>query len=351
MKSVSVQAKKVSERFDVPESWELDRYLGSGAYAAVAAFKVCGVDVAVKKVTGVFDHPVLALRTLREVKLLIHLQHPNVLSIRELFVEGPDFKDAYICLERMDADLAQLIQSHKDKGQMFTDYQTQCIVYQIMRGLFCLRMAAVIHRDLKPSNILIKAQRADSSEGNVKIADLGLARSVDAAEDSHDVQALTEYVVTRFYRAPEVVLTATRYTYTVDIWSVGCIMGEMLSGEPLFKGKDSLDQIRKIVTVLGMPSEDDMSWIPVSSPSWKFVMRCSQNKANGEAFQRLLKAQGGNPNAMQLLEEMLKFDPSRRISVEQALNHRYVQGFTPGSEHLRRQRMGRSRRLLRSERL
>merc|ERR1719424_761155 len=329
MKSVSVQARKVSERFDVPESWDLVRYLGSGAYATVAAFKVGDADVAVKKVTGVFDHPVLALRTLREVRLLIHLQHPNVLSIRELFVEGPDFKDAYICLERMDADLAQLIQSHKDKGQTLTDYQTQCILYQIMRGVLCLRMAAVIHRDLKPSNIPIKTQRSENSAGNVKIADLGLSRSVDAAEDNHDVQALTEYVVTRFYRAPEVVLTATRYTYAVDMWSVGCIMGEMLSGEPLFKGKDSLDQIRKIVSVLGMPSAEDMSWIPMSSPSWKFVMRCAQNKANGEAFQRLLNTSGVNPCATELLAEMLKFDPSRRIAVEPGLNHRYLSSFTP----------------------
>jgi len=322
MRTVPVQGKTFKTSFFVPENWELIRHLGSGAYAAVAAFKAPdGDEIAVKKVERVFDHPVLALRTLREVRLLAHFRHPNVLGLKTLFVEGPSFQDVYMCLEMMDGDLNQLIHAGKER---LTDYQIQCVLYQIMRGLLCLRRAHVIHRDLKPGNILLKAG------GSVKIADLGLARTIDADDDagpgSEMGAVLTEYVVTRFYRAPEVVLTATHYTYAVDIWSTGCILGEMLQGEALFEGKDSLDQIKKIVSVIGTPTPEDMAWIPMSSPSWKFVERCSK-RTNGEAFQRFLRWPGANPLATELLASMLRFDPSRRISVERTLVHRYLAAF------------------------
>lgn len=315
VRTVQVQGKKASVGFTVPEGWEPLRHLGSGAYAAVAAFKAPdGSQFAVKKVDRVFDHPVLALRTLREVRLLAHFRHPNVLGLTKLFVEGDEFQDVYMCLDLMDGDLNQLIHAGKER---FSDYQVQCILYQILRGLLCLRKAHVIHRDLKPGNILYQAA------GAVKIADLGLARTIDADEDDSD---MTEYVVTRFYRAPEVALTATHYTYAVDIWSSGCILGEMLTRQPLFEGKDSLDQIRKIIYVIGPPSTEDMGWIPRSTPAWKFVERCSK-QTNGEAFERLLRWPGANPLATELLAQMLKFDPSRRISVEHALVHRYLRAF------------------------
>eukprot|EP00928_Gymnodinium_smaydae_P030874 TRINITY_DN22828_c0_g2_i6.p2 TRINITY_DN22828_c0_g2~~TRINITY_DN22828_c0_g2_i6.p2 ORF type:complete len:426 (-),score=79.04 TRINITY_DN22828_c0_g2_i6:202-1479(-) len=319
MRSVQVQGKAARTLFRVPEEWEFVRHLGSGSYAAVAAFKdETGTLLAVKKVERVFDHSVLALRTLREVRLLSHFRHPNVLGLRRLLSDGEHFDDVYMCLEMMDGDLNQLIHAGKEK---LTDYQVQCVLYQVLRGLLCLRRAHVIHRDLKPGNILLKAG------GDVKIADLGLARTIDADDDTGTDCALTEYVVTRFYRAPEVVLTATRYTYAVDIWSMGCILGEMLTRQPLFEGKDALDQIRKIVSVCGTPSFEDMGWIPRSSPSWKFVERCSKQSGNGEDLQRLLRQPGTNPLAVELLEHMLRFDPSKRISVEYALVHRYVDAF------------------------
>jgi len=322
MKTVKVQGKAAKNSFSVPEEWEEIRHLGSGAYAVVAAFKSPdGTDFAVKKVERVFDHPVLALRTLREVRLLAHFRHPNVLGLRKLFVEGPTFQDVYMCLDMMDGDLNQLIHATKEP---LTDHQVQCVLYQLARGLLCLRKAHVIHRDLKPGNILVKAG------GSVKIADLGLARTIDADDDnagqSENMAVLTEYVVTRFYRAPEIVLTATHYTYAVDIWSSGCILGEMLTKQPLFEGKDSLDQIRKIVKVIGTPTPEDMAWIPRSSPSWKFVEMCRKS-TNGEAFQKILQSQGANPLATELLSSMLRFDPSRRISVEQTMIHRYLAAF------------------------
>jgi len=278
----------------------------------------------VKKVERVFDHPVLALRTLREVRLLAHFRHCNVLGFRGLFLEGPDFEDAYLCLDMMDCDLHHLIHNGKER---LSDYQVQMVLYQVLRGLLALRRAHVVHRDLKPGNVLIR-----TSGGEVRIADLGLARSIDAGEeDTHDYSVLTEYVVTRYYRAPEVVLTATKYTYAVDMWSTGCILGEMLTRRPIFAGKDALDQIRKIVNALGRQTPEDMDWIPRSSSAWMFVERCNQS-VDGEALRSLLQSQGANPLAMSLLEEMLRFDPSRRVSVEVALQHSYLSAFGPAED-------------------
>lgn len=216
-------------------------------------------------------------------------------------------------LEKMDADLSRWI-DNKD-GHM-SGYQIQCIMYQIMRGLLCLRTARIIHRDLKPGNILFTAS------GAVKIGDLGLARSIDTECDD----TLTEYVVTRYYRAPEIVLTATHYTYSVDIWSAGCILGEMLLQKPLFKGKDSLDQVRTILTVIGSPALQDISWIPKLGPARAYVERCI-TPSGGETFDKLFSGPTVNPDARDLLSRMLRFDPSKRISVDNALVHTYLENF------------------------
>lgn len=324
VRAVSVAGKTSSTKFNVPETWEPIKLLGSGAYAAVAAFRLKDSEFAVKKVDGVFGHNILALRTLREVRVLAHFRHPNILGIRQLFVDGSDFKDAYLVLEIMDSDLHTLI--HYGKKALTGD-QVQYILYQIMRGLLCLRMAHVLHRDLKPGNILVKAG------GEVKIADLGLARSIDAEEDENDQQVLTEYVVTRYYRAPEVVLTAMQYTYAVDIWSTGCIFGEMMIRHTMFQGKDSLDQIRQIVCFMGNPSADEMSWIAQDSAAWKFMEKCNQ-ASNGEAFQKLMNLPGINPLATDLLAQMLRFDPSRRVTVEDALQYSYMEGKAAGDVEL-----------------
>ncbi|CAE7430654.1 MPK2 [Symbiodinium natans] len=279
-------------------------------------------EYAVKKVERVFDHPILALRTLREVRLLAHLQHPNLLRLHKLILDGPDFKDAYLCLERMDGDLHSLIHGSKN---FLNDHQVQCVLYQMLRGLLCLRCAHVIHRDLKPGNVLVRAG------GEVKIGDLGMARGIDSEEDNHDEMMLTEYVVTRHYRAPEVVLTASMYTYAVDMWSAGCILGEMLTRRCIFEGKDSLDQVRKILCILGFQKSEDLDWIPDSSPAKKFVHMCNKTaQANDEGLRKLVSHSGAQPAnalAIDMLVQMLRLDPFRRLAVEDALDHGYLSAF------------------------
>lgn len=314
-KTTQVRGRTWGSPWRVPETWELVRALGSGSYGAVAAFQDNGHGFAVKKVHGVFDNPIVALRTMREIRILAHFNHPNILGIESVQCEGGRFSDIYICLELCDADLNHLIHGTKQK---LTDFQMQCITYQILRGLLCLHTAHVIHRDLKPGNVLV------TSNGVVKIGDLGLSRCVGSDGDDRDEEVLTEYVVTRWYRAPEVVLTACRYTNSVDVWSLGCILAEMLTKRRLFEGKDSLDQIRTILVVLGTPPPSDLNWISADSVARKFIDQCDRS-SNGEAFRQILKWPGANPVSMNLVARMLCFDPAKRISVEQALNHRYLQ--------------------------
>ncbi len=123
---------------------------------------------------------------------------------------------------------------------------------QILRGLKYLHSANVIHRDLKPSNILV------NKNCDLKICDFGLARGF-RSQDQEDPN-LTDYVVTRWYRAPEVVLLASEYTKAIDVWSVGCILCELVGRKALFTGKDHLDQIKKIIEIIGMPGEEDLHW-------------------------------------------------------------------------------------------
>merc|ERR1712056_3526 len=133
-----------------------------------------------------------------------------------------------------------------------------------LRGLLYLHTANVVHRDLKPSNILV------NKNCDLKICDFGLARGFGADQDD---PTLTDYVVTRWYRAPEVVLLASEYTKSIDVWSVGCILCELIGRKPIFCGKDHLDQIKKILMVIGTPTEADLEWLPPKGPARAFIRK------------------------------------------------------------------------------
>jgi mitogen-activated protein kinase 7 len=230
----------------------------------------------------------------------------------------------------MECDLAAIIRS----GQPLTDAHFQSFIYQILCGLKYIHSANVLHRDLKPGNLLVNA------DCELKICDFGLARgfSVDPDENAG---YMTEYVATRWYRAPEIMLSFPSYTKasmykrsspkpilplliflvsSVDVWSVGCILAELLGGRPFFKGRDYVDQLNQILHYLGTPSEETLCRI--GSPRAQEYVR-NLPFMHKIPFQRLFPT--ANPDALDLLDRMLAFDPSQRISVEEALEHRYLQ--------------------------
>ncbi|KAK8233542.1 kinase-like domain-containing protein [Phyllosticta capitalensis] len=219
-----------------------------------------------------------------------------------------NFNECYLYEELMECDLAAIIRS----GQPLTDAHFQSFIYQILCGLKYIHSANVLHRDLKPGNLLVNA------DCELKICDFGLARgfSMDPEENAG---YMTEYVATRWYRAPEIMLSFQSYTKAIDVWSVGCILAELLGGKPFFKGRDYVDQLNQILHYLGTPNEETLSRI--GSPRAQDYVRNLPYMPK-VSFQTLFR--NANPDALDLLDRMLAFDPSQRVSVEEALEHRYL---------------------------
>ncbi|KAK0088137.1 hypothetical protein PV325_013024, partial [Microctonus aethiopoides] len=210
--------------------WEvLDRYqmltpVGSGAYGQVcsAVDVLTNQKVAIKRLAKPFQSAVHAKRTYRELRMLKHMNHENVIGLLDVFHPGSnieDFDQVYLVTHLMGADLNNIVRTQK-----LSDDHVQFLVYQILRGLKYIHSAGIIHRDLKPSNIAV------NEDCELKILDFGLARPTE--------NEMTGYVATRWYRAPEIMLNWMHYNQTVDIWSVGCIMAELLTGRTLFPGTD-----------------------------------------------------------------------------------------------------------------
>jgi len=306
-------------RFNVGTSYVVQDVVGEGAYGIVcsAVHRPTGRKVAIKKITP-FDHSMFALRTLREMKLLKFLSEAgvceNIISILDIIKPSSleSFKEVYLIQELMETDMHRVIRT-----QDLSDDHAQYFVYQTLRALKALHSADVIHRDLKPSNLLLNANC------DLKVCDFGLARSVKTAEPSGtETGFMTEYVATRWYRAPEIMLTFKQYTKAIDVWSVGCILAEMLSGKPLFPGRDYHHQLTLILDVLGTPTLDEFYAITTRrSRDYIRALPFRKKKPFAQLFPN------ANPLAIDFLTKTLTFDPKKRITVEDALAHPYLEAY------------------------
>lgn len=283
------------------------RPIGRGAYGIVcsATNSETSEEVAIKKIGNAFDNRIDAKRTLREIKLLRHLDHENIVAIRDIILppRRDQFNDVYIVYELMDTDLHQIIRSN----QPLTEDHCQYFLYQLLRGLKYVHSANILHRDLKPSNLLLNANC------DLKICDFGLARTTS------ETDFMTEYVVTRWYRAPELLLNCSEYTAAIDVWSVGCIFMEILNREPLFPGRDYVQQLNLITQLIGSPNDGDLGFLR-NDNARKYTRQLPHYDRQPLA-QRYPHINAG---AIDLIDKMLVFDPAKRISVEQALSHPYL---------------------------
>jgi len=313
------QAAPRKVRFNVGTSYVVQDVVGEGAYGIVcsATHRPTGRKVAIKKITP-FDHSMFALRTLRELKLLKFLSEAgvceNIISILDIIKPSSleSFKEVYLIQELMETDMHRVIRT-----QDLSDDHAQYFVYQTLRALKALHSADVIHRDLKPSNLLLNANC------DLKVCDFGLARSVKTAEPSGtETGFMTEYVATRWYRAPEIMLTFKQYTKAIDVWSVGCILAEMLSGKPLFPGRDYHHQLTLILDVLGTPTLDEFYAITTRrSRDYIRALPFRKKKPFAQLFPN------ANPLAIDFLTKTLTFDPKKRITTEEALAHPYLEAY------------------------
>ncbi|CAI0396946.1 unnamed protein product [Linum tenue] len=256
--------------------------IGKGAYGIVcsALNSETGEHVAIKKIANAFDNKIDAKRTLREIKLLRHMDHENVVAIRDI-IPPPQrevFNDVYIAYELMDTDLHQIIRSNQGLSE----------------------------EHCQPSNLLLNANC------DLKICDFGLARVTS------ETDFMTEYVVTRWYRAPELLLNSSDYTAAIDVWSVGCIFMELMDRKPMFPGRDHVHQLRLLMELIGTPTEAELGFLNENAKRYIRQLPLYRRQSFTEKFPTV------HPSAIDLVKKMLTFDPRQRITVEDALAHPYL---------------------------
>jgi len=307
----------MSEDIDkhVLQKYEIGQLLGKGAYGIVwkAVEKKTRQTVALKKIFDAFQNATDAQRTFREIMFLQELHdHPNIVSLLNVLKADND-NDIYLVFEYMETDLHAVI-----RANILEDIHKQYIIYQLLKALKYMHSGGIIHRDLKPSNLLL------NSECFLEVADFGLARSIAAMENPDSPSpVLTEYVATRWYRAPEILLGSTCYTKGVDIWSVGCILAELLSGSPIFPGSSTMNQLDRILQVTGRPSEEDIE--AINSPFTTTMLESLPPANTRIKFSDLFPH--SSKDALDLLNKCLQFNPQKRITCEEALSHPYLSEF------------------------
>ncbi|KAH7298967.1 hypothetical protein KP509_25G067200 [Ceratopteris richardii] len=294
--------------------YKIEDVIGKGSYGVVcSAIDIhTGERVAIKKINDIFEHVSDATRILREIKLLRLLRHPDIVDIKHIMLppSSREFKDIYVVFELMESDLHQVIKANDD----LTSEHHQFFLYQLLRALKYIHTANVFHRDLKPKNVLANA------DCKLKLCDFGLARV--AFNDTPSAIFWTDYVATRWYRAPELCGSFfSKYTTAIDIWSIGCIFAEILTGKPLFPGKNVVHQLDPITDLLGTPSPDTIA--RVRNEKARRYLSSMPKKAAVPLAQKFPTA---DPLATSLLQRLLAFDPRDRLSAEQALADPYFKG-------------------------
>ncbi|XP_021552683.1 serine/threonine-protein kinase MAK isoform X3 [Neomonachus schauinslandi] len=290
------------------------KQLGDGTYGSVLMGKSneSGELVAIKRMKRKF-YSWDECMNLREVKSLKKLNHANVIKLKEVIRENDHL---YFIFEYMKENLYQLM---KDRNKLFPESVIRNIMYQILQGLAFIHKHGFFHRDMKPENLLCMGPEL------VKIADFGLARELRSQPP------YTDYVSTRWYRAPEVLLRSSVYSSPIDVWAVGSIMAELYTLRPLFPGTSEVDEIFKICQVLGTPKKSDWpeGYQLASSMNFRFPQCVPTNL-------KTLIPNASN-EAIQLMTEMLNWDPKKRPTASQALKHLYFQVgqvLGPSSHHL-----------------
>lgn len=316
-----VQREEAMRDFFAPpvqaSRYRVEKVIGEGAYGVVvqAVDTQTGQKVAVKRIKRVLDSPAMATRILRELKFLRLLNvHQNIVSVKDVLIpsERDVFNDVFVVMELMPADLGRLLRSRT----VLVEKHIKFFMYQLLSGVNFLHAAHVFHRDLNPNNILV------NSDCQLRICDFGLARV--AFQRGDDYVFWTDYVATRWYRAPELILAhSTKYSTAIDMWSVGCIFAEMLGrGRPLFPGRNAREQFALILNVTGKPSREVIERTGDSR-----LAEYMDAMPNVPPTSLSVIYETASSGAIELLGQLLSFDPNERITAADALALPYFDDF------------------------
>mmetsp|Transcript_18111 Transcript_18111/g.43484 ORF Transcript_18111/g.43484 Transcript_18111/m.43484 type:complete len:453 (-) Transcript_18111:412-1770(-) len=305
----------MSEEIDrhVRRKYEIAQKLGTGAYGIVwkATDRKTRETVVVKKCFDAFQNATDAQRTFREIMFLQELNgHENIVRLTNVLKADNDL-DIYLVCDYMESDLHAVI-----KANILEEIHKQYIIYQLLKALKYMHSGQMMHRDIKPSNILL------NSDCQVKVCDFGLARSLAQTGENVANVIFTDYVATRWYRAPEILLGSTSYTTGVDMWAVGCILGELINGKPIFPGTSTMNQLDRTLQVTGRPTQEDVDSIKSQfAPTMLESLPAVKQRPLGEVFP------SGSKDALHFLKSTMHFNPTKRISAKDALRHPYVGQF------------------------
>jgi serine/threonine protein kinase len=300
-----------------PWTYIPQRILGKGSFGTVYQCQVqeTGAIVAIKSIrmatNGEGCWKQLTGEREREVQILKELDgHPNIVCLKAAFLthdkETPAEAKLNLVLEFLSDTLHRVLKHYNQMHKTMDHYYVKLYLFQLMRGLAFIHGRGIVHCDIKPQNLLL-----DGKTQTLKICDFGTAKRLVTGK------ALTSYVCSRYYRAPEIILGATLYSTSVDLWSAGCVFAEMLLGQPLFTGTDGINQLVEIIKVLGTPSPQELQAMNPNYPVYEFTPKITPHP-----WEKVFR--GWTPReANELTELLLRYDPATRLPPLYVLMHRF----------------------------
>lgn len=255
----------------------------------------------------------------RELSIIKGLKHPNIVGLRRYFYTRNELGEEFLSLvlDYMPMSLDRVVKEAEKKKQTLPESFVKLAMYQFMRALEYLHGMGICHRDIKPHNLLV-----DLDAGIVKLCDFGCSKRLIEGEPN------IQYICARYYRAPEVVFGWAHYSCAIDIWSAGCVMAEMISLRPIFPGKNSVDQLARIVKILGPPSTEQLIAMGQDPKKYKPPSPKVAEEVDQALQSALVHMDQVSSEAFDFLHKVLAYDPKIRLSALNALSHPYFYSIT-----------------------
>jgi len=304
----------MSSREEQPISYTAESIIGNGSFGVVFQATVSGTGetVAIKKVLQDkrFKN--------RELQIMKMLSHPNLVELKHCFYSSGDNNEVFLnlVLEFMPDTVYRILRQFTKMREAMPTILVKVYMFQLARSLAYVHGRGVCHRDIKPQNLLVRPE-----DGVLKLCDFGSAKKLVRGEPN------VSYICSRYYRAPELIFGSTEYTHAIDIWSAGCVMAELMLGQPLFPGESGVDQLVEIIKVLGAPTRDEIRSMNKSYTDFKFP------QIKPHAWTKVFR-QRTPQEAVDLVSDMLQYSPEKRPTAIDIMQYPYFDELKEGDTKL-----------------